>query len=199
MSFNPHYKASPDTVGEGQRSTGTVTSDGRLRVEASSAATSTAPMYTAGYGFAVTSAPATTNGAYSAGDVIGAYSTVTLSAINDAPVLITGVQVTLKAALSPNIRVVLFGATPAATLADNAAFTLSAADSLTVRKTLSSLVLGATWFTFGTPKSMYLADRPFVINPISGTKTIGFYVIDDTGVTLTSTSDMQVTFFGTGI
>lgn len=34
MSFNPHYKATPDTLSEGQRSTGTVDSTGALRVNA---------------------------------------------------------------------------------------------------------------------------------------------------------------------
>lgn len=32
MSFNPQYKASPDTLLEGQRTTGTVDSSGALRV-----------------------------------------------------------------------------------------------------------------------------------------------------------------------
>jgi hypothetical protein len=36
MSFNPQYKATPDTVSEGQRSTGTIDSTGALRVNISS-------------------------------------------------------------------------------------------------------------------------------------------------------------------
>lgn len=36
MSFNPQFKSSPDTVGEGQRSTGTVDSTGALRVTVTS-------------------------------------------------------------------------------------------------------------------------------------------------------------------
>jgi hypothetical protein len=154
--------------------------------------------YTYGYAFDVVDTPTTTNGAYSAGDVIGGYRTVTISNITDRGVLITGVQIVFKAAVQPNIRVILFGATPASTLADNAAYTLSAADSLCVRRTLSSLVLAASYANHGTPKSISLVAPPFVMHPIVDTKTIGYYLIDDTGVTLTSTSDVQIRFSGLG-
>jgi hypothetical protein len=154
---------------------------------------------TRGYGFDVVDGPTTTNGAYSAGDVIGGYRTVSLARANDEPVMITAVQVVFKAAVQPNIRVVLFGATPGSTLADNAAYSLSAADSLTVRRSLSSLVLGAAYTTHGTPKSISLVPpAPIVMSPISGGQTIGYYLIDDTGVTLTSTTDVQVRFAGLG-
>jgi hypothetical protein len=152
-----------------------------------------------GYGFDVVDSPTTTNGAYSAGDVIGGYRTVSLSRSPNEGVIITGVQVIFKAAVQPNIRIVLFGATPASTLADNAAYTLSAADSLCVRRTLSSLVLAATYANHGTPKSISLTAPPFVMKPIVDGLTIGYYLIDDTGVTLTSTSDVQIRFSGLGV
>jgi len=153
-----------------------------------------------GYAFDVLDAPATTNGAYSVGDVIGGYREVdNIARANDELVLITGVQVVFKAAVQPNIRVVIFGVTPVATLADNAAYSLSAADVLTVRKSLSSLLLGASYTSHGTPKSISLTPPPFVAKPIAGTKKIGYYLIDDTGVTLTSTADVQVRFSGLGV
>lgn len=152
-----------------------------------------------GYAFDVVDTPTVTNGAYTAGDVIGGYRTVTLSRIADEAIIIAGVQVVFKAAVQPNIRVVLFGATPDATLSDNGAYTLSAANSLTVRRTLSSVSLGATYNSHGTPKSISLVPAlPIVMNPISGGRTIGYYLIDDSGITLTSTSDVQVRFSGIG-
>lgn len=151
-----------------------------------------------GYGFDVYDQPATTNGAYSAGDVIGGWRAVEVARLPGRAVLITGVQVVFKAAVQPNIRVIIFGAQPAATLADNAAYSLSAADSFTVRRSLSSSVLGASYTNHGTPKSISLAPQPFVMVPIGSGKSIGYYLVDDTGVTLTSTSDVQVRFSGLG-
>lgn len=148
-------------------------------------------------GFDVTDVPTTTNGAYSAGDVVGGYRTVTLARANDKPILIMGVNVTFKAAVQPNIRVVLFGGTPGASLADNAAYSLSAADALLVRRTLSSTILSASYNSHGTPKQIALIPpQPIFMKPISGGKTVGYYLIDDSGVTLTSTTDVQVRFTG---
>lgn len=152
-----------------------------------------------GYGFDLVDIPATTNGAYSAGDMIGGYRAVEVCEAIDEPVLITGLQVIFKAAVQPNIRAVFFGATPVASLADNGAYSLDATDVLKVRRTLSSVVLGATYNSHGTPKSISLAPQPFVMKPIAGTKNIGYVLVDDTGVTLTSTADMQVRFSGMGI
>ena len=154
---------------------------------------------TSGFGFDVVDTPTVTNGAYAAGDVMGGYRTVILSRVNDEGILITGVQVVFKAAVQPNIRVILFGTTPASTVADNGAYSLSAADSLCVRRSLSSLVLAAAYTNHGTPKSISLAPAPFVMMPITGYRTIGYYLVDDSGVTLTSTSDVQVRFSGLGV
>lgn len=151
-----------------------------------------------GYAFDEPIVPAVTNGAYSAGDVIGGYMEFAVAEEIDRPVVILGCQVIFKAAVQPNLRAILFGVAPASALADNAAYSLSGADSFGVRKSLSSVNLGASYTSHGTPKSISLAPAPFVMKPISGTKKIGLYIVDDTGVTLTSTSDMQVRLSGLG-
>lgn len=43
MSFNPQYKATPDTLSEGQRTTGVVDSQGRLLVSGGTSGTTTTP------------------------------------------------------------------------------------------------------------------------------------------------------------
>lgn len=156
------------------------------------------PAYAAGYGFDIAASPTTTNGAYSAGEVMGGFLEFEVANLNDAPVLITGVQVTFKAAVQPNLRAIFLSAAPAAALADNAAYSLSAADALLVRRSLSSTVLGAAYTSHGTPKSISLVPQPFVMKPYVGGKKIGLYIVDDSGVTLTSTSDMQVRVSGLG-
>lgn len=165
---------------------------------AAPAGTSTDPSFTAGYGFDVTTTLATTNGAYAAGDVMGGYLEFTVANINDAPVMIMGLQVVFKAAVQPNLRAVFFGAAPSALLADNDPYTLTATNALLVRKSLSSVSLGASYTSHGTPKSISLTPNPFVMKPYSGGKKIGVYIIDDSGVTLTSTADMQVRVSGLG-
>lgn len=162
------------------------------------AGTSADPTHITGGGFDVPVSPSTTSGAYSPGDVIGGFIEFTVAENNDAPVLVTGVQVTFKAAVQPNLRLIFMGGTPASALADNAAYSQSATDSLLVRRSLSSLLLGASYTTHGTPKTISLAPPPFVMMPFTGTKKIGVYVVDDTGVTLTSTADMQVRVSGLG-
>jgi hypothetical protein len=153
-----------------------------------------------GYGFDVLDAPSVTAGPYSAGDVMGGYREIEVARANDEPVLIIGVQIACKANVTPNVRIVIFGAAPDATLADNAVYTLSTANVLCVRKTLSSVLLGASWSSHGaTVKSLSLSPVPFVMKPIAATKKIGYYLIDDTGVTLASTSDIQVRFSGVGV
>ena len=152
-----------------------------------------------GYGFDVVDAPVTSIGAYAAGNVVGGYREIDVARVNDEPVLITGVQIACKANVTPNVRIVIFGAAPGASLANNVPYTLSAADVLCVRKTLSSVLLGASWSAHGaTVKSLSLSPAPFVMKPIAGTKKIGYYLIDDTGVALASTSDIQVRFSGVG-
>ncbi|WP_340645329.1 hypothetical protein [Phenylobacterium sp.] len=171
-----------------------VNSDGSPAPSGSSAD----PSYASGYGFDIAASPATTNGAYAAGDVMGGFLEFTVANLNDAPVLITGIQVTFKAAVQPNLRAIFLSAAPSALLADNDPYTLTATNALLVRKSLSSVALGASYTSHGTPKSISLAPNPFVMKPYSGGKKIGVYIIDDSGVTLTSTSDMQVRVSGLG-
>jgi hypothetical protein len=135
----------------------------------------------------------------SPGNVIGGYRTVSLARVADEKFMITAVRVVFKSAVTPAIRVTLFSATPGATLADNAAYAISAGDIFSTRRTLSSAVLGAAYESHGTPKTITLTPAtPIVTAPIPGSTNIGYYLVDDTGVTLTAT-DAQVSFAGTGI
>lgn len=153
-----------------------------------------------GGGFDVVVAPAVTPGAYQAGDVQGGLLSFDLSAYGiaaDRAVQIMGVQVAYKSAVQPDIRVVFIQADLSAPLADNAAYTLATvADVFKVRKTVSSTELGSVWKSHGTPKTLSMSPPPFIMKPYAGTSIIKCYLVDDTGVTLGSTSDLQVRISG---
>lgn len=152
-----------------------------------------------GWGFDVTVAPTVTNGAYSAGDVVGGLLTFAdCSRIADEPVLITGIQVTIKAAVLPVPTVVFFSAAPTV-MADNAAYSISAADSLLIRRAVPIVAAGGTVTDHGTPNTYSIDNLAIVMKPASGTRNIVAYLIDTVGVTLTSTSDIQVRLTGLGV
>ncbi len=151
---------------------------------------------TAPWAFDVTLAPTVTNGAYSANDVMGALLTFTNCArIADEICIVTGVQVNLKSAVTPALTLILFSADPTGTTyTDNAAYSLAAADSAKVLKAIPVTTLQ----DHGTPNS-YSADGLFIpITPVSGTRSIYGLLIDGTGVTLTSTSDLSIHLRGIG-
>lgn len=153
-----------------------------------------------GGGFDIPAVPTVTAGAYTAGDVVGGLLAFDLSAAGiaaDRPVQILGVQVCIKSAVTPNVRFMFIESALTAPLADNDAYTLAtAADVFKVRRTLSSTFLGASWNSHGTPKTLSLAPPPFILKPFAGTSLVKGYLVDDTGVTLGSTSDVQVRISG---
>lgn len=143
--------------------------------------------------FDLSTAPTVTSGAYSAGDIVGGLLSFEVGQSSGDTVLIQEVQVTFKAAVQPALRVILFDADPTnTTKTDNAAYSLNAADAFKVRKTLSL----SSYSTHGTPKTVSLGSVALPFKCASGSTSLYVLVVDDTGVTLTSTSDMQVSIKG---
>ncbi len=160
------------------------------------------PVQTFGWGFDVAVTPTVTNGAYSAGDIIGGLMTfANVARAIDEAFLITGVAVAIKAAVMPNpLTLILFSADPTATTkTDNAAYSLNAADTFKVIKSIPFQTLGAAHYDHGTPNTISLDNLNVVALPASGTRDIYGLLVDATGVTLTSTSDVQVRVRGAGV
>lgn len=142
-------------------------------------------------GFDYVVAPTVTSGAYSAGDIVGGLLTFDTGILNTS-VIVNEVSVMLKAAVTPSLNLVLLTADPSSTTkTDNAAYSLNAADAFKVRKTIPVNTL----YDHGTPNEYSSGGINIVVNPTSGGLLYGL-LIDGTGVTLTSTSDVQVRLSG---
>jgi hypothetical protein len=148
------------------------------------------------WAFDVAATPTVTNGAYSAGDIMGGLIDFpALARANDELIVITGVQVISKAAVTPSLTLVLFNADPGSTTTtDNAAYSLNAADAFKVVKAIPISAL----YDHGTPNSWSAEGLNIVAAPYSGARNLKGLLIDATGVTLTSTSDIQVRLRGLG-
>lgn len=153
-----------------------------------------------GYGVDVAVTPTVTNGAYSAGDIMGALMTFPVSRVADEGILLQRVQVALKAAVTPSLLLVLFSADPTGTTkTDNAAYSLAAADAFKVIATIPFATLGAYLVDHGTPNTYAVPNLGIPLKPESGGVNIYGLLVDLTGVTLTSTSDVQVRLQGMGL
>jgi len=142
-------------------------------------------------GFDVTVSPTVTSGAYSAGDIMGALMSFPTGTIG--AVIVNEISVMIKAAVTPSLNFVLFTADPAATTkTDNAAYSLNAADTFKVRKTIPVTTL----YDHGTPNEYSSGGINLVVVPGGGSDILYGLLVDATGVTLTSTSDVQVRMTG---
>lgn len=149
--------------------------------------------------FDVAATPTVTAGAYSAGDIVGGLMTFSVAKALDVPVKLTSVLVTLKAAVTPSMRLIIFNADPSSTTTtDNAAYSLNAADAFKVRCTIPINALGGYVIDHGTPNTYEIGNLDKVIKPAAGSLNLYALLIDDTGVTLASTSDLQVVLSGEG-
>lgn len=148
--------------------------------------------------FDVTVTPTVTNGAYSAGDIVGGLMTFSnVAPAVDAGFVLARVQVAFKANITSSMRLILFSADPTSTTkTDNAAYSLAAGDAFKVTATLPINSLGGYRSSHGTPATYSLFGLNIAIKPASGTRDIYALLVDDTGVTLTSTSDVQVRLAG---
>lgn len=148
------------------------------------------------WGFSQAVVPTVTNGAYGPGDIVGALLDFgNCARANDETFIITSAVVALKAAVTSTLRLVLFNADPTSTTkTDNAAYSLNAAD---VFKVIDDLT-GFTLADHGTPNTYVLRGLSIACKPVSGARNIFGLLIDGTGFTLTSTSDVQVRINGLG-
>jgi hypothetical protein len=146
--------------------------------------------------FDLAAQPAVTAGAYSAGDIVGGL--MTFGSPFSELAIIDSVQVTIKAAVAPSLTLVLFNEIPSSTTTtDNSAYSLNAADAFKVRGALPLNSLGGFQVDHGTPNTFHLGNLELIVKPVSG-QSIYALLIDNTGVTLTSTSDVQVVLQGRG-
>lgn len=156
------------------------------------------PVPTMGWAFDVTVTPTVTNGAYSGGDIMGGLMTFSnVAQAADKVFVLQRIQVSIKAAVTPSLQLVIFSADPSSTTTtDNSAYSLNAADTFKVETSLPVNALGGYLVDQGTPNTYELTNLALPIKPISGTRNIYALLIDLTGVTLTSTSDVQVRLAG---
>lgn len=144
-------------------------------------------------GFDLTKTPDTTAGAYSAGDIIGGLMEFAIAQGAGELVLLQELQVMLKTAVTPVLRVIIFDEAPASTTTtDNAAYSLAAADAFKVRAVINL----SSYDTHGTPKSTgdSLLTRP--IRPKDAAGKVFVLVVTDTGISLGSVLDVQVRLAG---
>ena len=95
--------------------------------------------------------------------------------------------------VAPSLNFVLLTADPTSTTkTDNAAYSLNAADAFKVRKTIPVTTL----YDHGTPNEYSSGGINLVVKPNGAGDILYGLLIDGTGVTLTSTSDVQVRMTG---
>lgn len=151
-----------------------------------------APAQVKGGNFVVSVTPTVTNGAYSAGDIVGALIEPVLGRAASSYITLQSIIIALKAAVTSNLTVVIFSADPSSTTkTDNAAYSLNAADAFKVRAVVTSFTLT----DHGTPNT-YQANGLNLVLQTDASQKIQCLILDGTGFTLTSTSDLQITFTG---
>lgn len=149
-----------------------------------------APVPTVGLSAKVPVTPTVTNGSYAANDVIGGKLTFAdMARITGGSGWLQSVTIGLKTAITPVLELWLFDADPTSTtLADNAQWSLNAADLGKVCAIVK--FAAADWCDGGTPN---VASIEYVRKySLTATSMYG-YLVDRTGVTLTSTSDVTIT------
>ena len=152
-----------------------------------------------GHGFDLPVQPTVTAGAYSAGDIVGGLLTFSVAESNNSPVVVTGVEVAIKAAVTSALKLVLFNANPSSTTTtDNAAYSLSASDVFKVETVIDFLAANAVLTDHGTPNTYSVNGLSIVCSPDRETRAVYALLLDGTGWTLTSTSDIQVRLRGVG-
>jgi hypothetical protein len=143
-------------------------------------------------GFDVKVTPVVTAGAYTAGDIVGGLLTFRVADGAPSVVMVTGVFVGIKAAVTSTLTLLLFDADPTATTkTDNAALALHADDLAKVIKGIPV----ATLFDMGTPNGYSVDAINVIARPADGVNLYGL-LIDGTGFTLVSTSDIIVRLCG---
>ena len=152
-----------------------------------------------GHGFDIVVAPTVTSGAYSGGDIVGGVLTFPVGDGINSVVVVTGVTVAVKAAVTSALKLVLFNANPTGTTTtDNAAYSLAVADVLKVVGVIDFTASSALLTDHGTPNTYSVTNVNITCMTERGTTAIYGLLIDGTGWTLTSTADIQVRLVGVG-
>jgi len=139
--------------------------------------------------FDVAVTPTVSAGAYSAGDIVGALLTFETGTGVNRRIILNEISVMVKAAVTSSLNIVIFEADPTSTTkTDNAAYSLAAADAFKVRKTIPVTTL----YDHGTPNEYSSGPLNIVLAPAADTSKFYALLIDGTGWTLTSTSDIQI-------
>lgn len=136
---------------------------------------------------------ATTNGAYSANDIVGGLLTFNVGNGSPCIIMVTGVQIGIKAAVTSTLTLLLFDSVPTngGSVADNAALALAGTDVIKLAKAIPV----ATLFDCGTPNAYSVDAINVPVRPADGVNLYGL-LIDGTGFTLTSTTDVTVRLRG---
>lgn len=154
-----------------------------------------------GWSFESIVQPTVTAGAYSAGDIMGGLLTFSnIARVLSEPVIVTGVGVMCKADVAPNLKLVLFNADPTnTTKTDNAAYSLHDDDVFKVLRVIDIQGLGGSWYDHGGCQTIGVENLGLVCAPTDDSRSLYGLLIDSTGVTLASTSDIQVRLRGVGV
>lgn len=152
-----------------------------------------------GYGFDEAATPTVTAGAYSAGDIVGGLMTFPVGRVAGGMIILQDVQVVTKSDVSPSLLLVVFSADPTSTTkTDNAAYSLNVADAFKVRAALPLTALGGINTDHGTPHTIRVGNLGIPIKLGAGSLNLYALLVDLTGTTLGSTSDVQVRLAGVG-
>lgn len=156
------------------------------------------PISTSSWAFDVVAAPAVTAGAYGPGDIMGALMTFSnVAQAVDQGFILQKVEFAFKSAVTPSLTLIIFNADPVGTTkTDNAVYSLATTDTFKVVTALPINALGGYLVDHGTPNTIELGNLAIPMKPISGTRDIYALLVDLTGVTLSSTSDLQVRLAG---
>jgi len=142
-----------------------------------------------GHAFKQASALTTTNGAYSASDVVGAKFTLTnIARVSTGLVLLQSIAVQCKSTQTGALTLLIFDADPTGTtLTDNTALSVAAADIFKVK-----VAVPITQYRNLGTGVVYTADNLAILLQPSSGKDLYAALITETAWTLTSTSDISV-------
>lgn len=157
-------------------------------------------MYSEGFAFDVYATPTVTAGAYSAGDIMGALMTFQNVAPNAGGIVILqDVQIDCKADVAPALTLIIFDEDPAATTkTDNAAYSLHDDDLFKVKVALPFADYAVVNVDHGGSRSIRIGNLAIPLRLKAGSTSLYALLVDGTGVTLASTSDLKVSLRGVG-
>lgn len=150
-------------------------------------------------GFDKTLTPTVTNGAYSAGDIMGGLLTFTNVGDTAGVIILQDIFVVLKADVAPALTLVLFDADPGSTTkTDNSPYSINDADAFKIKAAIKFSDYGGTSVDHGDSRTFHVGQLAIPIKLATGSSSLFGLLVDGTGVTLTSASDLQISIRGVG-